>query len=119
MYTQDWGKAWLNSKEEVWLTDKILSVFESYLSSLIDRGVSKSTFNRHKAACHALGGYIAGEVFGYENDTFSKEQTGIDILLHYIDESGGPLVYRDNEVWQKELDAMCRKLCKYIKAQDT
>ena len=114
MYTKDWSKDWSIGNEDLWLSEKITPVFESYLSSLADNGVAKKTFNRHKNACHALGGYIIGEVFGYENDTFTKKQTGTDVLLHYIDEDGGPLVYHDNELWQKELDTTCRILFKNI-----
>ncbi len=114
MYTQGWARDWQVCSEDLWLSEKIIPVFESYLSGLADSGASKSAFNRHKNACRALGGHIIGEVFGYETDTFSEKQTGIEILLHYISESDGPLVYQDNESWQKEIDIMCRKLFKYI-----
>ncbi|NOZ54183.1 MAG: hypothetical protein GXP08_13815 [Gammaproteobacteria bacterium] len=114
MYTHDWGKNWQISKDGIHLSKKITPVFELYLSDLADSGVSKKTFNRQKNACYALGSYIIGEVYGYENDTFSETQTGVDILLHYIDQFEGPLVYHDNELWQKELDSVCRKLFKTI-----
>jgi hypothetical protein len=34
--------------------------------------------------------------------------------MSYIDTGEGPLIYHDNETWQKELDAVCRKLHKYM-----
>ena len=40
------------------LTYQIIPVFETYLNNRLEKGVSKSTFIRHKSACHALGGYI-------------------------------------------------------------
>ena len=109
-HTQNWERDWSVCKDDYVLSEKIIPVFESYLASLIEKGASRSTFTRHKNACHALGGYIVGEVFGYGVNPFSGDETGEEILLHYIDANGGPLVHQDDETWQKELDTICKKL---------
>lgn len=110
MHTQHGDQDWSICTEDEILLEKIIPVFEAYLKNILDKGVSKSTFNRHKSACHALGGYIVGKIYGYGDDAFSGNESGEEILLHYIDENGGPLIHHDNETWQREVDAMCKKL---------
>ncbi len=110
MHTQYWDRDWSICTEDKILSNKIIPIFETYLNDRLENGVSKSTFNRHKSACHALGGYIVGKIYGYGDDPFSGNESGEEILLHYIDENDGPLIHQDNETWQREIDAMCKKL---------
>ncbi len=117
IHTQNWDQDWSIYKEDRNLSKKIIPIFESYLINILEKGVSKKTINRHKNACHALGGYIIGEIYGYGNNPFSGNENGEQIILHYIDENGGPLVHHDNETWQKEVDAMCRKLFDVLKGK--
>ena len=118
--TENWASDWTVSKEDRQLSQKLTPIFECFLSGLLEKGVSESTLRRHQSACHALGGYIVGEVFGRGNVSFSpNEETGETVLLHFIDDSGGPLVYQDEEAWQNELDATCRKLFKQLKNRET
>ena len=53
--TQKWDKDWSIYKEEKNLSNKIIPIFESYLNSLLEKGTSKTTFNRHKNAMHLAG----------------------------------------------------------------
>jgi len=115
MHTQNWISDWRICKEDIEFSKKIIPIFESYLQSLLGKGVSKSTFKRHKSACHALGGYIIEQVFNYEENPFSGNERGEEILLHYIDKYGGPLIHHDNEIWQNEVDTTCRKLFKMLR----
>ncbi len=115
--TQNWDKDWSIYKEDLNLSNKIIPIFESYLISLLEKGASKTTFNRYKNACHALGGYIVGEVYGYGIETFYGNESGEEIILRFIDENGGPLVHHDNEAWQNEIDATCKKLHSYLRSK--
>ena len=119
MHTENWKRDWNICMEDLELSQKIIPVFESYLQILQGKGASKSTFNRHKSACHALGGYIIEQVFNYEENPFSGNESGEEILLHYIDNYGGPLIHHDNEIWQNEVDAACRKLYKVLSGKTT
>ncbi len=110
MHTQHWDQDWSICTEDKILSKKIIPIFDAYLNNLLEKKVSKSTFNRHKSACHALGGYIVDKIYGYGDDPFSGNEPGKEILLHYIDETEGPLIHHDNETWQREVDAMCKKL---------
>lgn len=117
--TENWASDWTVCKEDRQLSQKLIPIFECFLGSLLEKGVSKRTLRRHESACHALGGYIVGEVFGRGDESFSPDETGETVLLRFIDESGGPLVYQDEEAWQNDLDATCRKLFKQLKNRKT
>jgi hypothetical protein len=58
MFTADWEKSWHIADGDEQLAKELAPVFEKYLASLQKKGVSKSTMNRHKNACHAIGRYI-------------------------------------------------------------
>ncbi len=113
-HTNKWESDWKSGVEELYLSRKLLPIFESYLVSLAEKGMSKTTMNRHSSACHALGGYIVDDVYHYQRNSFSKDATGKEILLHFIDTLGGPLIHHNDETWQRELDSMCKKLNTYL-----
>jgi hypothetical protein len=113
-FTDDWPQDWHIADGDEAFSRKLVPIFESYLEALQQKGVAKSTFNRHLNSCHALGGYIVDQVYNYEWDHFDPEATGREILLHYLDGYEGPLVFQDNESWQREVDTTARKLYKFL-----
>ncbi len=120
MRMRQWEQDWSICTEDKILSNKIIPIFEAYLNNRLEKGVSKSTFNRYKSACHALGGYIVGRIYGYGDNPFSGSESGEEILLYYIDEEGWPLVHHhDNELWQREIDAMCKKLLCFLNSSKT
>ena len=114
-FTDNWADDWHVMDGDEVLSDKLTPVFEAYLTALQKKGVAKSTLNRHKNGCHALGGYIVDQVFNYQWDRYEKFEQGEDILLRYLDGCDGPLIHQDNETWQREIDTTCRKLYKFVK----
>ena len=72
---------------------------------------SKKTRNRYGSALHALGGYLVEKAITEED----ADKTAHELLLEYVYEDEGPLVYHDNFDWQDEFDMVCRKFYKYMK----
>lgn len=114
LFTEGWEKNWHIADGDEQLAKELLPVFEKYLASLQKKGVSKSTMNRHKNACHAIGGYIINQVFKYEWDELEEPWNGEEIIFQYVYGFAGPLIYEDNEALQKEVDATSRKLYNFI-----
>ena len=105
-----WYKHWEvgenNAKEKVYSL-KLIETFNDFLSDYEIDTKSKSTQNRYYGHLHALGGYLIEE-------SIEDEKGIIELLLNSIDEYEGPLIYMSNEPWQRELDAVCKKLHKFM-----
>lgn len=114
MFTEGWQKIWHIVDGDEVLANELLPVFEKYLAALQARGVSKSTMNRHKNACHAIGGYIINQVFKYEWNELEEPWNGEEIVFQCVFGLDGPLIHHDNPALQKEVDATSRKLYKFI-----
>lgn len=114
MFTDGWEKDWHIVDGDDLLAKELIPVFEKYLTALQKKGASRSTMNRHKNACHAIGGYIINQVFKYEWDDLEDPWNGEEILFRCVYGFNGPLIFQDNETLQKEVDATSRKLYNFI-----
>ena len=114
MFTEGWDKNWHVVDGDELLSKELMPVFEKFLTALARKGVSKSTMNRHKNACLAIGGYIINQVFKYEWDELEVPWNGEEIIFRSVFGLEGPLIYEDNPALQKEVDATSRKLYNFI-----
>lgn len=112
----EWTKDWLcglEPKLEIKASEELLEIFYGFWSWSKLEAKSKSTKQRYTAALHALGGYLVEEAGkGYRCDKSIQE-----FIMSYIDSGEGPLIHHENKTWQKELDAVCRKLYQYLANQ--
>ncbi|KEQ18703.1 hypothetical protein [Endozoicomonas numazuensis] len=115
----EWPREWNCSDEDEKLSKELTSIFKGFLTMLKESNLSEKTIRRHKSSCHALGGYIISEIFGYEHDIELAELPPKEILNNYITQYEGPLIYPQHETWQKEIDSTCKKLFKFINQQRT
>ena len=110
-----WINDWIideNPNREKELGRDLVQIFIMFWQYTKLSSKSKTTQNRYIGALHCLGGYLIEKGI-YENVDFSL----YDLLNEYLDEYGGPLIHYDNEIWQNELDMVCRKLYKYLKTE--
>lgn len=112
----DWIRDWRHGSDpklEKRISEQLIRIFQGFWNWANLDSKSKSTQRRYSAALHALGGYLVEEA-----GTWDKvPDTSQELLNGYIDSGHGPLIHHDNEAWQNELDTVCRKLHKYVKAQ--
>jgi len=109
----EWARDWevgLDTSREKEVSEALVNIFTEYWTEESIADKSKSTKNRNRSALHALGGHIVEEVVTHSN----IETDAMRLVLEYIGSDGGPLVYQNEESWQKELDVVCRKLYKYL-----
>ena len=76
-------------------------------------GKAKTTRNRYSNALHALGGFLVEKAISEDG----LPMTTNELLAEHIDSAGGPLIHHDEEEWQNEIDMVCRKLSKHLKAK--
>ncbi len=113
-FTQTWEDDWHIMDGDRDLSRRLVPVFEAFLTALQEKGLAASTVKRHAGSCFALGQYIVEQVFNYEWDSYKPTESGEEILLRYVDTLEGPLIFDDNESWQREVDTTCRKLYKFL-----
>ncbi|HDQ40506.1 MAG TPA: hypothetical protein ENN39_05685 [Desulfonatronum sp.] len=77
------------------------------------RRTAKTTRNRNSGALHALGGYLVEEAISEDG----LDMTTNELLAEHIDTEGGPIIHLHEQTWQDEIDMVCRKLHKRLKAQ--
>jgi hypothetical protein len=114
--TNDWISDWrygLKPGQEAKTAEELIGFFQNFWLWANIETKSKSTRQRYSAALHALGGYLVEET----GNGHRGSKTILEFLKDYIDSGEGPLIYQDNEAWQNELDAVCRRLYKYLATQ--
>ena len=79
---------------------------------LLDQGLAKATFRRHRDNLWTLGGELIR--CRYDDELASKHVK--HALRQLIEDDGGPLMWpRIAEAQQDSLDASCRKLNRYLR----
>ncbi|WP_045221971.1 hypothetical protein [Desulfonatronum thioautotrophicum] len=108
----DW-KVGENSERERKISKELVECFREFWVALDLDGKAKTTRNRYSNALHALGGYLVEKAISEDGLLMTTNE----LLSEHIDSVGGPLIHHDEEAWQDEIDMVCRKLSKHLKAQ--
>ena len=92
-----------------------------YIQHLIDEGLASKTVQRHGYHLSMLGCEIIRRL--NEDDQDNRKLSPRKLILHYVEEEGGPLLSCfdpniDSELAQhKAYDGTCRKLLKFMTDQ--
>jgi hypothetical protein len=108
-WIDDWRLGVVPSREAE-IARELIRVFTAFWSSEDIAAKSLTTQRRYSGSLHALGGYLIGKAV--DDEGFGK--LAHELLAEALDDQEGPLVYHDHEVWQGELDTVCRKLYKFL-----
>jgi hypothetical protein len=101
-WIEQWSVGHSPAKEDE-ASRELLRIFRKFWTAEeLDRK-SKSTRSRYAGSLHALGSQLVEKV-GYT-----------DLEVPIGDHLGeGPLIWQENEAWQRELDATCGKLERFL-----
>lgn len=110
-WIQDWRIGVEPSRERV-ISRELVRIFASFWEALELDGKGKSTQGRYSNALHALGGYLLERAVSVNGKPMPARQ----MLLDAIDSDDGPLIFHDEESWQREIDSVCRKLHRHLLA---
>jgi hypothetical protein len=97
---------------EKMLSREWVRIFASFWEALELDGKGKTTQRRYSNGLQALGGYLLKNAVSEKG----KPKPARRLLLDAIDTDDGPLIFHDEESWQRELDSVCRKLYKHLMA---
>ncbi len=110
-WIDDWAIGEEPEREQM-ISEELLECFRAFWDAQELDGKAKTTRNRYSDALHALGGYLVKEAISEDGIPMTINE----LLAEHIDFAGGPLIHHDEEAWQDEIDMVCRKLHKHLKA---
>lgn len=118
----EWPKQWMVIDEDLMIGQQLLTLFEPFIDALVKEGRSAKTLQNHVTHLKILGAEIIRRL--NSGDEGNRTLSPKPLLLEYIEEEYGPLVYhwdpndRIEEAYQKSFDATCRRLYKFILASN-
>lgn len=109
----EWPEAWHVEPADILVGRQILQTLTPFLLHLLDQGLAKSTFRRHRDNLSMLGGELIRRRYYYD------ELTRLDVsdaLQQLIEGDEAPLMWpRITESAQNSLDATARKLNRFMR----
>lgn len=93
------------------------AAFIPFFEHLISKNLTRKTIKRHGDNIWLLGGEIIARTY---DDESLRERGGLEVVLEFIDESGGPYSkHLDTEEDFESFDRSCRKLYKFLSTLST
>ena len=111
-----WPELWKVDDSDVEIGRHLTATLEPFLLDLIRQGLAAKTLARHRDYLEMLGGEIIRRRHDEPDPT--KQPVG-NLLLNLIEEDGGPLIWpRITETTQRQLDATCSKLYRFLQTHN-
>lgn len=99
----------VNKQREEDISLQLIEYFIEFWKTIKLDDKAKKTKRKYSYGLQDLGAYIV-KLSIHEEDLNKTLDEILDEVLGPVD---GPLVHHDNENWQEEFDAVCRKVYKY------
>jgi hypothetical protein len=119
----EWPKNWMGIEEDLAIGRGLLALFIPFIQHLIDQGLAKKTIKNHGYHLSMLGGEVIERL--NQDDENNRKLSPRELILHYVDDEGGPLLsFLDPDV-KSELaqhmayDTTCRKFLKFVTLERT
>jgi len=113
----NWPRDWMGFEADLEVGSRILTEFIPFIEFIVKKGLARSTIKKYMTDLGVLGSEIIRRIHDSEAQ---RKWPASKILLHYIDDSGGPLPYcwDVNDFTQQRYitayDSVCRMLHKFI-----
>jgi hypothetical protein len=108
----DWPDSWEIDADDVRVGKHILEYFKAFLIDKIQKGRSKKTIKNDSHYLWALGGELISRI---NEDEDERKLSAKNLILNYIDDSGGPLWHHaSSELEHNQYDSVCKQLFKFI-----
>ena len=110
-------------EEDLAIGRGLLALFIPFIQHLIDQGVAQKTIKSHGYHLSMLGGEIIERL--NQDDEDNRKLPPRELILHYVDDEGGPLLSFFDPNVKAELaqhmayDATCRKFLKFVTLERT
>ena len=114
----EWPEDWMGVEEDLAIGRGLLGLFIPFIQHLIDKGLAAKTIKNHGYHLNMLGSEIIERL--NQDDEDNRKLSPRELVIHYVDEEGGPLLSFLDPNIKAELarhmayDATCRKLLTFL-----
>jgi hypothetical protein len=118
----EWPNDWMGVEEDLEIGCGLLALFIPFIQKLIDEGLTAKTIKNHGYHLNMLGGEIIERL--NQDDEHNRKLSPRELIIHYVDEEGGPLLSYLDPNTKAELaqhmayDTTCRRLLKFVTLED-
>ncbi len=119
----EWPEEWMGVEEDLEIGRGLLASFIPFIQHMIDEGLAAKTIKHCGYHLNMLGGEIIERL--NQDDEHNRKLSPRELIIHYVDEEGGPLLSFLDPNIKAELarhmayDATCRKLLKFMTLKGT
>lgn len=108
----DWSGSWEIDEIDIEIGKAIVEQFKPFLIEKIEKGRAKKTIKTHALYLWALGGELISQI---NEDETERNLSARELILKYIDESGGPYWrHANDEADHARYDSICKQLFKFM-----
>ena len=108
----EWPNRWEIDEADVIIGQAINEYFKLFLLEKIEQGRTKKTIRITGNYLWALGGELIRQI---NDDESERKLSAKDLILKYVDESGGPYWrHANNELDHARYDSVCKQFFKFI-----
>jgi hypothetical protein len=102
-----WPLGWGAEARTLPTAQRILNLFKAFLCDLLNKRLARKTLLKHREHLCILGETIVQRI-NQKPDLRRKNM--VPVMMVFIDEDGGPLLYPSQSLAQRSHDATCLKL---------
>jgi len=102
-----WPLGWGAAARTMPTAQRVLNLFKVFLCDLLSKRLARKTLLKHREHLCILGETIVQRI-NQKPDLRRKNM--VPVMMVFIDEDGGPLLYPSQSLAQRSLDATCLKL---------
>jgi hypothetical protein len=102
-----WPCRWGAEARTLPTAQRILNLFKAFLCDLLSERLARKTLLTHREHLCILGETIVQRI---NQKPALRRKNMVPVMMVFIDEDGGPLLYPSQSTAQRSLDATCLKL---------
>lgn len=108
----DWPDSWEIDEIDIEIGKAIVEQFKPFLIEKIEQGRAKKTIKTYAGYLWALGSELISQL---NQDETERHLSARELILKYINESGGPYWrHASNEADHERYDSTCKQLFKFM-----
>ncbi len=102
-----WPLGWGAAARTMPTAQRILNLLKAFLCDLLSQRLARKTLLKHRENLCILGETIVQRI---NQKPALRRKNMVPVMMVFIDEDGGPLLYPSQSIAQRSLDATCLKL---------